>query len=381
MNDKNLRATGTANVAHAHHPSQAFDIFVGFIYGMTIALVIETAYLQSHFQSVVSVAFTLLLLAFFAYDWLSRFSGRQAMAGMMVKARGTLLFRLILEIAIVYFLLIVCLRLVEKYSSLNMQTFRDLMNLPAGHTLSYAMAFFAICSGAWNALMIRISTQVNWPHIAALLKGHLHEDIVALFPFMKSWMAELAQKQNSKYDEAIEAAKSAANGKAHLAHMARLSRHLGWPLFLRQIVSKPHHLLLPYFFVFHVVALNFVLGAFIATSAGLMDGASLLARWPETRGVMMCLAPIVVVLAQVFLVCYFMSEKKKVWCEMLGCVFLALGILLSYCSCSAVVLIGLVIVQQVGANVIMTQYFDPAQPPQPAAEADAHVAAPVVRAT
>lgn len=374
MNDNHPAGKEAANGANAHLSAQAFDMFVGFIYAMTIALVIETAYLQSHFSSIVPSVVTLLLLSFFAYDWLSRFSPRHAMSGKINESRRVLFFRRLLEIGIVYFLLLVCLKVVE------ICTYKEPAQPDQVRTfivLLYSMAAFAAASGFWNALMISGSTQVNKKHISCLFKGHLHEDIVSLFPFIKSWMDDLAQNRAAIHKEAREETirnaqeqeSNPANSGVvieHMNHMAQLRSALGWRLFLRRAAFKPHHLLLPYFFVFHIVALNFVLGGFILSSALLARGSCLLAHSAYMRTVALVCLPLGMLLSLLFFVSYFMSERnREPWCERLGCLCLMLTILLCYSVSSAFVLMGLVIVQQVGANIIMTQYFDPSRP-QPA---------------
>ena len=357
---------------------RAFDGFVGFIYATTIALVIKTAYVKSNLDSIVPATLTLLLLLFFAYDWMARFFGQLKMSGKMTTSPTTLLLKLFLNITIVYFLLLVSLKLVELYAPLTsvkvFHTFRELrlktlFEATPGKPLCYSMAAFAIFSGLWNAVMIDISAQVNKEQIWCLFKGHLDDKIVKMFRFIKAWQDDLRESEKTVLEQAVDSAKRFANAdpteresvRDHLKGMRDLYRDLGLWLLLKCIVRKPHHLLLPYFFVFHVVALNFVLGVFIALSMFFLEGESLFAKIPFLNAswpvLFLCFASLL--LALIFLVIHFKSCKSETPFERLGCACLAITILLVYSVCPAIVLIVLVVCQQIAANFVMTLFFTP----------------------
>lgn len=350
----------------------AFGAFVGFIYATTIALVIRTAYHMSKFDSIVPATLTLLLLAFFAYDWLARFYGRIKMSGKMNESPTLFLLRLFLEIAIVYFLLLVSLKFVEIYAPLNWKSKWDLFKIIPGEPLCYSMAALAIFSGLWNTVMIIGSKQVNKAHIRCLFKGHLHEEIVNLFSFMKSWLDELEETKIAildKVDAEVERTAKQLHGspsdpvlgKEHLERIEPLRRDLRSRLLLKCLVRKPHHLLMPYLVVFHLVALNYVLGVFIASSRLFLEGTSLLAKLPLIHAFSPVLLLVGAFLSLLFLVIYFKSDRSKTFFERLGCACLALTVLLFYSVCSAKFLIVLVVLQQIGANFVMTRYFEPSK--------------------
>lgn len=350
---------------------RAFDVLIGFFYTVTIALVIERAYLDSKkFNSIVPAMFTLILLAFFAYDWLAKFYNRLKMSGKMTKSPTLIFLRQLLEIAIVYFLLLVSLKLVEAYALLNWRSIRRFLEITPSESLCWFMALFAILSGFWNTVMIIDSKLVNDPHIRCLFKGHLHKDIVNLFPFMRRWIDDLTETKEAEYEKAIEeglrtleqtscSRSNTARGKALVEGQAKIGRRLGWRLLVKCLVKKPHHILLPYLFVFHIVTLNFVLGGFIIVSGLLLGSTSLLAKLPLIHAFSPVLLLLGAFLSLLFLVIYFKSDRSKTFFERLGCACLALTVLLFYSICPAMFLIVLVGFQQIGANFIMTRYFEP----------------------
>jgi len=292
------------------------------------------------------------------------------MSGKMTKSPTLFLFRLFLEIAIVYFLLLVSLKFVEIYAPLNWKSRWELFKIIPGEPLCYSMASLAIFSGLWNTVMIMGSKQVNKEHIWCLFKGHLHEDIVNLFPFMKSWLDDLKMIKIAILDKVDAEVKRTAKelhgrpsdsvlGKEHLERIEPLRRALRFKLLLKCLVRKPRHLLLPYLVVFHLVTLNYVLGVFIAVSRLFLKGTSLLAKLPLIHAFSPVLLLVGTFLSLLFLVIYFKSDRTKSFFERLGCACLALTVLLFYSVCPAIVLIGLVALQQIGANFIMTRYFEP----------------------
>ncbi|MHC4395104.1 MAG: hypothetical protein ACYS1A_05570 [Planctomycetota bacterium] len=271
---------------------QAFDIFIGFVYAVSIGLLIETVYLKSSFDNSVPIAFTLLLLIFFAQDWMVRYRARQQMVGETTKKASPYYIKLLIEIAIVYFLLLSSLRLVELYTSFKLVTpseplsefiwkiLKALFTATLDSKLCYIAATFAILSWLWNLVMVKISLQVNRKQIWALFKGHLDEEIVKVFPIIKKWEHDFA-KQAKPYRDYVEKLKLDAGSTSRpveknfnlwnqvLGHAIVL-----WFL-LKSIAKNPHYLVVPYLLIIHIVTLNFVLGGCILLSACCLKGNSI----------------------------------------------------------------------------------------------------------
>ncbi|HUW17885.1 MAG TPA: hypothetical protein VMW16_01120 [Sedimentisphaerales bacterium] len=353
---------------------RAFEGLIGFFYTVTIALVIERAYLDSgKFNSIVPAMFTLILLFFFACDWLAKFYNRLKMSGKMTESSTLMLLRLLLEITTVYFLLLVSLKLVEAYALLNWRSILRFLEITPSESLCWFMASFAILTGLWNIMMVGNSTQVNKEHIWCLFKGHLHKDIVKLFPSMRGWIDNLTETRVEQYERAAEKGQRVLDqtssgrsntdrGKELLEGQVEIRRRLGWRLLVQCLVEKPHHILLPYLFVFHIVTLNFVLGGFIVVSGLLLGSTSLLAKLPLIHAFSPVLLLLGASLSLLFLIFYyFKSDRNKSFSERFGCACLALTVLLFYSVCPAMVLIVLVGFQQIGANFIMTRYFKPSE--------------------
>ena len=338
----------------------AFDAFVGFIYATTIALVIKTAYLESKFNSSVPVFFTLLLLIFFAQDWMVRFRGRQQMSGTTIKSDIPYFLKFLNEITIVYFLLLASLRFVEIYAPLTFPTIRQSgwMSLktlfkvipnPEVPDLEICCltAAFAFASGLWNAVMIGISVQVDKQQIWCFFKGHLDEKIVNMFPIIRKWQSD----HRSRHHEIIQGAHNSA------------SEETLW-LLLQSQARNPHHLLVPYLLVVHIVALNYTLAFFIVFSRFVFDGNILFTGlWFLHVAVRLVVSSLLLVAAWVFLSIHFSTGKSETPFEWLACASLAVTILLFYSACPAALLICLVVVQQILANCFMTRYFKPSEVP------------------
>lgn len=347
---------------------RGFDTFVGFLYSVLIALVIKTAYLNSHFNSIIPISITLFLLVFFAYDWLCRFWGSWNMPETMLEKAGYLYFiKLFLNIAIVYFLLVFSLKFVDIYAPIAEET------IPATLTRSYdslyySMAIFAILSGAWNALMIRIFKGFNMPHIIALVKGHLDLSIVESFPrLIKKWRVEIQSIIDQKHKEMKELKDNGIfnpsdSNDEYRKKWRKLDRDLGIKLYFKSFLKNPHHLLLPYLFVFHIVVLNFVLGIFIIIST-FGGGISLSAQLLSSLGLFLPVWGLALgaLLSSVFLTLHFKSSIKMEVSlkERIGCWILFITTIYGYFLCSSDILVFLVILQQIIANIIMTIYFEP----------------------
>jgi len=348
------------NNTNAFNLNHGFEIFLGFLYSVLVGLVLKTAYLKSSFNSIVPIALTFLLLVFFAYDWLSRTRGFLKMPEKMLEKTDFLYFlKIFLDLAVVYFLLVFSLKFVEAYST-SLQVQDDYFY--------YSMAIFAIFSGAWNALLIFIFKGFNKSHIITLVKGHLDQDVIEMFPqLIKKWQAKIILIVEQKHKE-METLKvngvfdTSESKYEYRKKWRKLDRDLGFKLYLRCFLKKPHQLFLPYLFVFHIVALNFVLGVFIvittcfgkiSLSSQLLSAFGLsLPVWGLAVGVF---------LSSIFLTWHFMSSKNMevTLMERFGCWILFISTIYGYSLCTSVGLVILVAVQQVIANIIMSAYFKP----------------------
>lgn len=345
---------------------RAFDTFVGFLYGLLVALVIKTSYSISNFDSFLSVTLTLILLSFFAYDWMSRYYGRSKMSeNMTTKSAYLYVIKLFLDIAIVYFLLLFSLKFVELYAPLTLGTISEMFK-GSCNSFCYSMAMFALVSGIWNVLMINISTDVNMPEIINLIKGHLDQKIIKLFPVIKNWRDDIKGFVDEKHKEMAKLKERGSfdtddSKEAYRKEWRELESQLGVKLYFKCFVTNPHHILLPYLFVFHIVFLNFVLGFFIILSALLFNGKSLFLQLQILIGlsVPVWILPVGVVLGLVLLILHFKTGGDVTYKEKIGSYVLLITVIISYAFCSAVFLIGLVVVQQLIANFIMTKYFEP----------------------
>lgn len=347
---------------------RGFDTFIGFLYSVLIALVLKTAYLNSHFNSMVPITLTFILLVFFAYDWLSRFWGSSNMPKTMLKKAAYLYFlKLSLHIAIVYFLLVFSLKFVEVYAPPTREAMPGLFTVQ-DDSLYYSMAIFAILSGAWNALMIIIFKGFNMPHIITLVKGHLDQDLVEMFPrLIKKWRVEIQSIVDQKHKEMKELKDYGVfnpcdSNDEYRKKWRKLDRDLGIKLYFRCFLKNPHHLLLPYLFAFHIVALNFVLGIYIIIST-CMGGISLSSQLLSALGLSLSVWGLALgaLLSSFFLTLHFKSSimMEVTLKERIGCWILFITTIYGYSLCSSAVLVVLVIVQQVIANIIMTIYFEP----------------------
>lgn len=316
---------------------RAFDTFVGFLYGLLVALVIKTSYHISKFDSFLSVTLTLILLSFFAYDWMSRYYGRSKMSEKMTKKSAYLyVIKLFLDIAIVYFLLLFSLKFVELYAPLTLGTISDMFN-GSCDSFYYSMAMFAIVSGIWNVLMIDISTDVNMPEIINLIKGHLHKKIIKLFPVIKNWRDDIKDFVDKKHKEMATLKENGPfdtdeSKEAYRKKWQELERQLGVKLYFKCFVTNPHHILLPYLFVFHIVFLNFALGFFIILSALLFDGKSFFLQLQILIGlcVPVWILPVGFVLGLLLLILHFKSGKDVTYKERIGAYVLFITVVISY---------------------------------------------------
>lgn len=339
---------------------------------MLIGLVLKTAYLNSHFNSLVPTTLTFSLLVFFAYDWLSRTWGISKMPKTMLEKAAYLHFlKIFLDLAVVYFLLVFSLKFVEAYTPVSRDGISCLFSIKDDY-FYYSIAMFAFFSGAWNALLIFIFKGLNRPHIITLFKGHLDQDLIEMFPqLIKKWRAEIqlivvqkhAEMRKLKDNHDFNSPESIDECRKK---WRKLDRELGLKLFLNCLSWKPYRLLLPYFFVFHIIALNFFLGIFIGFSTyfgGMSLSSQLLSALGLSLPVLILVLGVVLgaLLSLILLIGHFMSSthEEATLKERFGCWILFITTICGYFLCSSAVLVILVIVQQVIANIIMTLYFEP----------------------
>lgn len=345
--------SSNSNTFNLYH---GFEIFLGFLYSVLVGLILQAAYLKSKFNSVEAMFLTFLLVLFLAFDWLSRTQGFLKMPETLLKKTGPKnLLKIFLDLAVVYFLLVFSLKFVDAYFNSTRDDF-----------LFYSMAIFATLSGLWNSLLISIFTGLNKPHIITLLRGHLHQDIIEMFPdLIKKWRVEIELKFTHIHMKMKELKDNASfeseTMEEYLKQWGKLKRQRNL-LYVKCLSWKLYRLILPYFFVFHVIALNFVLGFYIwlITFNG---GRNLFSELSLIQASSWHLLGIAfgVLLSSVSLTLHFRSSKNRegTFKERIGCWILFLTTIYAYSLCSPAVLVFLVIVQQVMANIIMNVYFKP----------------------
>jgi hypothetical protein len=288
---------------------------------------------------------------FFAQDWMVRFRGRQQMAGKIANTVTPIYLKLFFEITIVYFLLLASLRLVEIYTPLTFANIISTPNPPHNYESSWTMpiksigsfidkkvvclmAVFAIMSGLWNSVMIAVSAQVNKNHVLNIVKGHLENEIIKLFPVINGWINDYKAKTT------IDSSQGLADVLGAVLRSFR----------------NPHHLILPYLFTFHIVALNYILGVFILFSAFFMRGESI---WEMQPILLLVLIIVLMAMASFFLAIHFSSDKRPTIYERIACLCIAATILLIYAISPANILVLFVVMQQIAANYIMSKFFYP----------------------
>lgn len=369
------------------HTRKAFDVFTGFIYATTFSLVIKVAYTESKFNSVGPVAFTLLILVFLVIDGVIRYIGRQEIS-QDTTSRSKRITLFSIELIVVYFLLLVFLNCIYIYAhptsvqitwtdhragwTLDWTHFRwgrTIIDMPSGWMFCYLTATFAILSGGWNAVMIWFSRQVNWRHVCMLLKGHLADEILKMFPDNRVWQNRL-EKQLEPFNEAhrrhTEAASSTKDkaGEIYQTYLSIVGAIYRFMILLKCIAKNPVYLIVPYLLAAHIVALNFLLGLFILLSTGLLGGESVFTRagliLPFLSAGWLALLVLLLLLfvgALVFLGMHFASRRSCILYERLGWICLAIAILLLYSVCPAIILVLLVFCQQLVANILMGIFF------------------------
>lgn len=367
------------------HLQKALETFVGFLYGLLVALVIKTAYTNSNFDSFGPVLFTLLLLLFFAFDWVSRFIPRVKMQEEIdqdSKYRALKLGgKLFLDISIAYFLLLWSLKVVEFYAPKNGVALKN----GSLEWLYYSMALLAFVSWIWNLLMINFS-KVDRVHIQAFFRGHLRPVIIEQFPDMEGWRTAHDKKVREDNNKVTELLKRHNGDKVEFSseELNRFDRHY-LKLFLAKnlrkyilcIIDKPHEIVLPYLLVLHIVALNLILGLFIFLSTYFLKNGSLLAEFEsflsailriKDIGTYLWIIPTIgLLLGCILLIYHFASGagathaepryKEPSSKELAGIYAIFLSIIVCYALVAARSLLVFVIVQQVLANVLMIRYF------------------------
>lgn len=352
---------------------RAFNPFVGFVYATSISLVIRTAYDKTHLDSLVAVSFTLFLVLFFAFDWNARVFNQLKMPTEKTKIERLFLLKFFLDITIVSLLLLASLKVVEIYSLHVSNQQSAFLEQSTSQTLYYATAGFAIFSGFWNTLMIAISEQVDWSHIRHLLRGHLDERILRLFPGIRNWQSESEAYEKALISAAFDEAESFVANKqtepitreitiSKLRTFEEIREKLGFRrIFLRSMLHEPYHLLIllaPYLFAFHVVLFNYLLGFFIALSTYIRNGRALIQGTHHLLFLILIVIGVIVTLS--FLVLHFLSRDHAISpYERCACGVLVITVCVGYSFVSSKCLIMLLVAQQLLANSTMTLFFDP----------------------
>ncbi|MHB8831108.1 MAG: hypothetical protein ACYC44_03285, partial [Patescibacteria group bacterium] len=290
--------------------------------------------------------------------------------------------KLFLEVSIVYFLLLLSLRLVGMYAGLKELT-PTLLASNARQSLlgerapdepfCSAAAAFAVFSWVWNCLMIMISLDVNRPEVLNILSGHLDERVVSLFPVIRGWRRELTATRtnlNRKCDTDVATYKENSTEEkleALKTSMAKswIASHL---ILLKFLLLRAHHVILPYLFVYHIVALNLVLGGFIFLSLHARDGASVLGVFPAiTWPWILAVCILLLLFALIAIGLHLDAKKEKSNWEWIGCLSMVVAVVLAYASLPTTSLVLLMVVQQILANMFMGHYFTlPGEtPPEP----------------
>ena len=290
------------------------------------------------------------------------------MSGRTSESHTLDILKLFNEIAIVYFLLLVSLRFIEIYSPLTFDKIIHSLQEPGwiiknalvaetiDKKLCFATSAFAIASGLWNSVMIGISGQVGKQHIKSLFKGHLVDNIIESFPKVQVWQDRIKKKDDLHEEEksAIEELITEMD-KSLKALITSTMRFRKLVILLKSLIHNPHHLILPYFFVFHIVALNYILGIFIFLSAVVGEGKGLWQIQPFVYILLLIVLPMGVLF---LLAIHFRLNKGPTQFERFASGILLVTILFIYSICSTTLLITLVFTQQIATNIFVTSFFN-----------------------
>lgn len=347
----------------------AFDTFIGFMYAASISLVIRTVYAESRFRATAEVFCTLIILGYFAFDWLAKYFARHQIPE--DTTRGTHPYIILaVELVSVYFLLLVALKLVELLvpptGPWDLAWSRNASRLLA--------ACFGICTWAWNMSMIWASRRVNWEQIRTFLfQQHLDNAIVKDIPRIGMW-TERFQNRFAQYRtfgqrlESLGQSEQTDAGTWTAKQGRRKARLARWRALLVSIAWDGPHLLVAYLLVTHIIALNLILGGLIIVSVLVMGGHSILAGLlgiqPFAAADFATLAAaggllVIFACAGCLLGTHYAAQKDRTPYERVGCACLFLAILAGYLMSPALALVVLLILQQIFANILMTLYYRP----------------------
>lgn len=338
-----------------------FDAFVGLLYVITIGLTLKTAYFKSHLDSKSSIFWTYIILIFFAIDWLIRYRARQQLPeSQTTEEQFPYFLKFLLEITIVYFFLLMSLKFIEIYSN---TTEVKLYENDSYVILCYITAVFGAISGIWNFVIIKISKQVNIGHVCKfILKGELAPDLAKLFPDISSWQKEYKDEIQKvevdlgKQEAIFKNGKSGEEQRNNFYKAIKTGRIKSKLVFLNSLRRKPHHILIPYLFFYHVFALNLILGIFIYLASFLGNGDALL----HIPYYSLWICSGVTSLCGLGFIAYHVKEGNGAsMSERIGCYLIMITFPLFYASVSTFCLIILLFIQQISANIFMTMYFEP----------------------
>ncbi len=360
----------TALVDEKTPPSlSSLDAFVGFIYAATIGLLLKVAHFEELFHSFFQATILLVVLGFFAQDWVVRFLGFKRMSGRTESSPLWAIGKILIDITVIFSLLLVFLQLIDNMG-LGREQVPPVLAITE-YEIYYKIAAFAICCGVWNYVMIKLSVQVQASHICTFVGGHLDEKIVELFPSITYWK----KKYNVSMETLREKRRNAENAEEEKE--LRLAEVLtGVFKAVVLAATSPFHLIIPYFIVWHIVLLNYSLGLLLLVSVTKLEKASILCNsLVESHlpfSVYFLAVPVVLwalATAAVSVLLYAFhfgpnSKGRKIF-ERLASWGLLFTVIVFYLVMPAKWLAITVFAQQIFVNLYMTKNFRPESAPAP----------------
>nr|VFJ86419.1 MAG: hypothetical protein BECKLFY1418B_GA0070995_100320 [Candidatus Kentron sp. LFY] len=353
------------------------SIFIGFIYAATISLILRIAHKFDLLDTILSVLLVFSLIVFFAHDWAVRAEGYRRIS--TDSPRSTVNFiKIFLDLAIVYFLFICAIQLLDLVVQ-NENGWGGVIDSEFDNNLAYKFAAYAACSGLWNLVIMIMSPQVKTGKLARkyFLIGHLDDNVMILFPSVEKWRDDFHRTMEPHRKSMNEIISSEDEQKLRSIWRGMLKLAWEWgKTFFRKTMTKPHHLLLPYFLTLHLISLNLLLGLMIFISVSEYGGGSILSAYnPSSLEIMAVVIRVAIflLLAACFSFAYHIqstqnNQKERIILSLFlsaegrGILFFVSSVVLLYLACPAKYLVLVVVFQQIAVNFLMMKYFEPKEP-------------------
>ena len=353
-----------ANVSIRERLWRVPENFVAFIYAAAVAVVIHQAHDGKLFDYFVLTFMLFGGIFFLAQDWLNRFAGvHQIRLGEIRPLSFVAVFyaKVILDVAVAVCL---CLTILDVVQVMTRGPEDFLHASKMGSSFYCKLAIFGLVSGFWNIVVISvvvgaIPALTVWNIRAFLLKGHIGDEILDLFP---KWRDKLKAMEGwiETYRQDIEkSGQKLTNESTPVKHFWRGLKSMMTYL-RKRFISGPIRLApltLTCWLGLHLLLLNLVLGSMILLSASRLHGqplnSVLPASWEVSRAVFISLLVLVVYVVLFCRVAYFASANKRPLVEFIGYWMFWVFLAAFYASLSVRELAWALVAQQIVANVFI----------------------------